>query len=330
MLPTVVITNWVHEGALERLKRVAEIIANPERQPWPAPVLEAHLRKADAVVTFMPDRINEEDLRKFPRLKLIACALKGYDNFDITACTRRGITVTIVEDLLTIPSAELAIGLMIGLGRHLLQGDTAVREGKFHGWRPWFYGLGLHGSTVGLIGLGTIGHAIAQRLLGFGSNQIYYDSRKAHSDLEQKLRLRLVPLEEILSQSDFVVLSLPLTLDTKHLINESRLKLMKPSALLINPARGSLVDEKAVGAALVERTLGGYAADVFELEDWARVDRPETVDSRILADRNKTLLTPHLGSAVEAFRRQIAERAIENVIEFLEGRRPPGAINAPE
>jgi len=247
-----------------------------------------------------------------------------------TACTRRSITVTIVEDLLTIPSAELAIGLMIGLGRHLLQGDTAVREGKFHGWRPWFYGLGLHGSTVGLIGLGAIGHAIAQRLLGFGSNQIYYDSRKAHCDLEQKLRLRWVPLEELLSQSDLVVLSLPLTLDTKHLINESRLKLMKPSALLINPARGSLVDEKAVGAALVERTLGGYAADVFELEDWARVDRPETVDSRILAHRDKTLLTPHLGSAVEAFRRQIAERAIENVIEFLEGRRPPGAINAPE
>jgi phosphonate dehydrogenase len=103
----------------------------------------------DAVVTFMPDRISEEDLRKFPRLKLIACALKGYDNFDITACTRRGITVTIVEDLLTIPSAELAIGLMIGLGRHLLQGDTTMRDGKFYGWRPRFYGLGLHGSTVG-------------------------------------------------------------------------------------------------------------------------------------------------------------------------------------
>jgi phosphonate dehydrogenase len=148
MLPTVVITNWVHEGALERLKHVAKIIANPKKQPWPAPVLEAHLRKADAVVTFMPDRINEEDLRKFPRLKLISCALKGYDNFDITACTRRGITVTIVEDLLTIPSAELAIGLMIGLGRHLLQGDTAVREGKFHGWRPWFYGLGLGALTL--------------------------------------------------------------------------------------------------------------------------------------------------------------------------------------
>jgi phosphonate dehydrogenase len=250
MLPTVVITNWVHEGALERLKRIAKIIANPEKQPWPAPVLESHLRKADAVVTFMPDRINEEDLRKFPRLKLIACALKGYDNFDITACTRRGITVTIVEDLLTIPSAELAIGLMIGLGRHLLQGDTVVREGKFHGWRPWFYGLGMHGSTVGLIGLGAIGQAIAERLLAFGSNQIYYDSRKAPSDLEQKLRLRLVPFEELLSQSDFV--------------------------------------------------------------------------------RDKTLLTPHLGSAVDGFRRQIAEQAIENVIEFLEGRRPPGAINAPE
>jgi phosphonate dehydrogenase len=105
---------------------------------------------------------------------------------------------------------------------------------------------------------------------------------------------------------------------------------MKPSALLINPARGSLVDEKGVGAALAERTLGGYAADVFELEDWARVDRPEPVDSRILAHRDKTLLTPHLGSAVEGFRRQIAEQAIESVIEFLEGRRPSGAINAPE
>ena len=162
------VTNWVDEDALEPLRRLgATVAANRSREPWPNSELRAQLADADVMVAFMPDRVDADLLQAAPRLKLIACALKGHDNFDLAACRARNVAVTIVEDLLTVPGAELAIGCMIALGRHVLEADAFVRSGRHQGWRPQFYGIGLAGSTVGFLGFGAIGRATAKRLHAF-------------------------------------------------------------------------------------------------------------------------------------------------------------------
>lgn len=325
--PVVVVTNWVHADVLDRLHPVAEVIANTTRAPWPRAVLATHLAHADAVIAFMPDHVDAAFLAAAPRLRLIAGALKGYDNFDIAACTARGVRVTIVDDLLTEPTADLAVGLMIAVGRHILHGDRDLRSGPYAGWRPRLYGAGLAGARVGFVGMGAIGRAIARRLGGFGCDLRYHDARPLPDATEHALGLRRAALEsELLPDSDCVVLALPLTPATLHLFDAARLARMKPGAMLINPARGSLVDEAAVAAALASGHLGGYAADVFECEDWARADRPAAIHPGLLAS-DRTVLTPHLGSAVDDVRRAIAHAAVDSVIALLEGRTPPGCVN---
>ena len=320
----IVVTNWVHEGALEPLDRLgATVVANRGREPWDARELRVHLADADAMVAFMPDRIDAGLLDDASRLRLIACALKGYDNVDVAACRSRGVAVTIVEDLLTVPTAELTIGAMIALGRHLLEADRYVRSGKHRGWRPQFYGLGLAGSTVGFLGFGAIARAVAERLRAFGCARLMaYDTRP----LPPEAGVAAASTAEVLAESDFIVLAMSLDERSLHFLDRARLALIRPGALLINPARGSLVDEAAVADALETGRLGGYAADVFAFEDWARADRPMTIEPRLLARRGKTLLTPHLGSAVDASRRLIAEAAIGSAVAFLKGEPLPGRI----
>jgi phosphonate dehydrogenase len=320
--PLVVVTNWVHQEVLDRLSRHCRVIANADREPWPADILRKHVASADALIAFMPDRIGDVFLDAAPRLRLIACALKGYDNFDLAACTARGVLVTVVEDLLTAPSAELAIGLMIALGRHMLPADRMIRTEGFAGWRPRFYGTGLAGSTVGIIGMGAIGRAIATRLRGFDCAILCHDTLSPPTS-----GLEFVDLDALLERSDIIVLALPLTAATHHIIDAARIARMRPGALLVNPARGSLVDEDAVAAALAGGQLGGYAADVFACEDWAQADRPPAIHPGILASE-RTVLTPHLGSAVEGARRAIAEAAANSVLDlFAAKRQPRGSLN---
>jgi phosphonate dehydrogenase len=279
-------------------------------------------------MAFMPERVDEAFLVACPELRVIACALKGYDNFNVEACAHRGVWVTIVPDLLTAPTAELTIGLMIALGRNILPGDRLVRGGDFSGWRPTLYGQGIDGSTVGLLGAGAVGKAIARRLAGFRTTLLYTDNTPLSADQEDELTLRRVPLGELLEESDFVVLCLPLLPATRHLVNRDFLARMKPDALLINTARGSLVDEAAVADALEGDRLAGYAADVFSMEDWALPNRPREVSARLLESR-KTVLTPHLGSAVDRVRREIALQAAESLLQALRGEVPAGAVNRP-
>ncbi len=161
-------------------------------------------------MAFMPECIDDAFLAACPDLRVIACALKGYDNFDVTACTRRGVWLTIVPDLLTAPTAELTIGLMIVLCRNIVPSDRLVRGGEFGGWRPILYGTGIDGSTVGLIGAGALGKAVARRLAGFRTTLLYTDNSPLSTDQEEELRLRRVALDELLGRSDFVLLCLPL------------------------------------------------------------------------------------------------------------------------
>lgn len=326
--PRIVVGHRVFDDTVAELSACGDVIAPLGRDALPATRLLRELTRADAWMAFMPDSADETLLGRCPRLRIIAGALKGCDNFDVEACTRRGVWLSVVPDLLTTPTAELTIALMIGLGRHLLDGDRRVRSGRYRGWRPDFYGRGLAGSRVGLIGMGVIGQAVAQRLKAFGVEQRYCDPRPLAAPLARELGLtRVREPGALLGWSDYLVLAAPLTPATTHIIDAKALRGIRPGCLLVNPSRGSLVDESAVLAALDDGRLGGYAADVFELEDWARPDRPRNVSAG-LRRHARTLFTPHLGSAVIDVRRAIERRAAENVADALSGRTPRDAVNA--
>ena len=329
MKPKVVITSAVFPEIFDMLREHCEVVANPTRQRLPREVIMARCGDADAVMTFMTDRIDDAFLAACPRLQVIGCALKGYDNYDVEACTRRGIWITNVPDLLTIPTAELTIGLLIGLTRKILAGDRLVRGEAFDGWRPVLYGAGLTGKTLGIIGMGAVGRAIAARLQGYDLELLYADPRPLDSALEARLGLRHVDLPQLLARSDYVLPMVPFGPQTLHLIDATALASMKRGAFLVNACRGSVVDESAVADALESGTLAGYAADVFELEEWARADRPTTISARLLADTERTLFTPHIGSAVESVRLAIEMEAATNILQALAGEEPRGAINRP-
>lgn len=305
--PRVVITQRVFPETLALLSSHADVVAGGPS------------RDADALMVFMPDSLDEAFLQACPNLKVVAAALKGYDNFDVNACTRLGIWFTIIPDLLTEPTAELALALMLSLARNVLAGDRLIRSGEFQGWRPILYGTSLAGSTIGLIGFGAVGRALARMLQGFSCRVQYCDPAVGAS----------TPLEALLATSDFVLPLLPLTTSTFHLLDHQTLRRMKLGAYLINVSRGSVVDEEAVADALESGHLAGYAADTFEMEDWARHDRPREISPRLLRLTDRTLFTPHLGSAVASARREIERAAANNILQALRGERPSDAINNP-
>jgi phosphonate dehydrogenase len=330
MRPRVVITEWVHPEVIDLLQRDCDVIPNTTRETLPREELLHRASNAQALMAFMTDRIDEDFLSFCPDLKIVGAALKGYDNFDVEACTRRGIWFTIVPDLLTVPTAELAIGLLISLGRHVPEGDRFIRSGAFRGWRPKLYGTGLAGRTLGIIGMGAVGQAIARRLAGFAMRALTYnDPIRLPRQTEEAWRLTPTSFEEVLTTSDFVLPLTPLTPATRHLIGRKEIAMMMRGSYLVNVCRGSVVDEQAVADALADGHLAGYAADVFEFEDWALDDRPRMIAPELLADKTLTLLTPHIGSAVDDVRREIAMQAAQNILQALKGETPAGALNAP-
>jgi len=288
------------------------------------------MRQAHAMMAFMPDSVDDDFLGQCPQLQVIGAALKGFDNFDVAACSRRGVWFTIVPDLLTMPTAELAVGLMLALARNIGPGDRWVRSGHFQGWRPTFYGSSLTRATVGILGMGRVGCAIARLLMGFDTKVIYFDPQPLDSEQEHFLQARCATLEEVLGKSDFVISATPLNHLTRHLINPRTIAAMRSGSFLINIGRGSVVDELAVAVALDSGHLAGYAADVFEMEDWALEDRPRSIAPALLVQKDNTVFTPHLGSAVDCIRKEIALEAARNIIQALAGRKPQGAVNQVE
>jgi phosphonate dehydrogenase len=325
--PTVVLTSHVHPPVYDYLQEHAQVIM----PAWPDPLcdkeLHAALHKATAVMVFMHDRVDENWLIHAPHLKLVAGALKGYDNIDVKTCTQHGIYVSIVNDLLTVPTAELTVGLMISLGRCINMGDKLVRSGGFVGWRPRYFGKGIANTTVGLLGFGAIGKAIAKRLSGFDCRMLCWDQKQITESESAQYNIRHTSFQDLLGQSDWIISCLPLTEQTQHIINAQTLRHIRSDAMLINPSRGSVVDEAAIADALEMGLLGGYAADVFEMEDWARDDRPGHIETQLLQSSDRTVLTPHLGSAVDSVRQQIEMEAAINIVDYLQGRTPRGRIN---
>jgi phosphonate dehydrogenase len=328
MQELIFITNWVHPVVVDRLRADFRVDMNADGRQLGKEELMEKAREAAGLMVFMPDSLDDALLAGCPRLRIVAGALKGYDNFDVQACTRRGIWFSNVPDLLTEPTAELVIGLIIGLGRNVLEGDRYIRSGAFRGWEPRFYGTGLAGRTIGIIGLGAVGRSVVRRLQGFRCSIVYSDSAQMPASFELDYGVTRVSLPELLRASDYVLPLVPLKSETKHLLDAERIAQMKPGSFLVNCCRGSVVDEQAVQEALSTGHLQGYAADVFEMEDWLRQDRPDGIAPKLL-NQPKTLFTPHLGSAVDEVRKNIALEAADNIREALQGKRPRGAVNCP-
>lgn len=322
------VTHWVDDDVLAYLAEFAEPVAPAERTVFSPGEVLAHARDASGILACMADQVDEAFLGRCPRLKVIGAALKGYDNFDADACARHGVWLTTVPDLLTEPTADLAVALTLDLTRRVTEADRHLREQGFGGWRPQFYGTGLAGSTVGLLGMGEVGRAVARRLGGFGCELLYTDRKALSPAAEERLGARRCSFEDLLRGSDVVIALLPLTDSTHHLIDAKALGLLKRGAYLVNVGRGSVVDEHAVAEALFGGSLGGYAADVFETEDRARADRPDGIAPGLL-DHPHTVLTPHLGSAVTASRRDIELTAARQIVQVLSGDPPDHAVNRP-
>ncbi len=264
-------------------------------------------------------RVNEDVLNQAPRLKVVANCGVGYDNIDVAACTRRGIVVTNTPGVLTDATADLAFALLLAVARRVAQCDRYVREGR---WQQWEFGSHwaseVHHKTLGVFGFGRIGQAVARRGRGFGMDILYHSRQRVDEAIEREFGARYVDRETLLAGSDFISLHVPHTPETHHLIGARELALMKPSAFLINTARGKVVDEEALVEALKARRIAGAGLDVFEHEPHPHAE---------LLKLENVVLLPHVGSATSETRLKMATLAAENLVAALEGRRPPNVVN---
>ncbi|MBM4421673.1 MAG: D-glycerate dehydrogenase, partial [Chloroflexi bacterium] len=273
---------------------------------------------ADVLFTMPGHPITRAVIAAAPRLRFIATLGTGFDNIDLAAARERGIPVTNAPGILDETTADAAFGLLIAAARRIGEGERILRAGGFRGWTPfWLIGQDVHGATLGLVGLGRIGTAVARRARGFGMRILYHARHAAPGAAE--VGAELVPLERLLAESDFVSLHVPLSPETRHLIDARRLALMKRTAILVNTARGPVVDEKALAEALAAGTIAGAALDVYE--------REPAVEPALLRLEN-VVLAPHLGSASQRTRTRMAVRAAENICAWLDGRAPLDPVPA--
>jgi lactate dehydrogenase-like 2-hydroxyacid dehydrogenase len=284
-----------------------------------APQLRAHLAEAEGLFCLLTIPVRAPLLAQMPRLRVVSNMAVGYDNIDVPACTRRRIPVGNTPSVLTEATADLTLALLLSAARGLPQSAQDARQGRWSTWRPagWL-GADLDGATLGIIGMGKIGQAVARRALGFGLHILYTDEI-ARPEAEDTLGARRVALDDLLRQSDFVSLHVPLTSATRRLINVETLRQMKPGAILINAARGPVVDTAALELALREGWIAGAALDVTDPEPLPP-DHP-------LYQRPNCLIAPHIGSATHGTRRRMAGLACENLLAGLEGRRLPNCVN---
>lgn len=279
--------------------------------------------KVAALMVFMPDHVNADTLTRFPQLKIIAGAFKGADNVSVDLCTARGIWVTVVSDALTAPTAELALTLLLNAARRVREGDTIVRREARGGWRPGLHGFGLRDCTIGIVGAGAVGRELGRMLVALGASPVFHDL-----DARQVNDLPDLPLATLMRRSRAVVLALPLTETTHHLVDASQIGLMPYDSVLVNVGRGSTVDEEAVADALASGHLAAYATDVFATEDIGRDTQPTGIAASLLS-HPRCVFTPHIGSATTTARRAVETQAARSILQALRGMRPDGAVNSP-
>jgi glyoxylate reductase len=317
--PSVFVTRRLPGEALDRLAARVSLRVWDGPLPPPPEVLRAEAREAHGLVTLLTDRVDAGLLAGSPHLRAVSNVAVGYDNIDVAACTARRIAVGNTPGVLTETSADFTFALLLGLARRVAEADAYVRAGRWKTWEPGLLlGVDVHGATLGIVGLGAIGTAVARRARGFGM-RVLYVSRERRPALEAELGVVPVDKATLLAESDFVTLHVPLSASTRHWLGRAELAAMKRGALLINTARGPVVDPEALAEALERGHLGGAALDVTEPE-------PLPVDSP-LAKLPNVLLAPHIASASHATRGRMASMAVDNLLAALEGRRPPHCVN---
>ena len=316
-MATVFSTTTLYEDQADRLRAAGHRLDLHESVgPIDREELLCGVADAEALVCLLTDRIDEEILRAGGSLKIVANVAVGYENIDVEAASQLGIMVTNTPDVLTEATADLTFALLLAAARRIAEADRAVREGRFPAWsldQP-LLGLDVHGKTLGIVVMGRIGTAVARRgALGFGM-PILYHSRTWHEDAARELEAEYVSFEQLLAGSDFVSIHVPKTTETRHLFDADAFARMKPTAILINPARGSVVDEAALVDALEAGAIAGAGLDVYENEP--------TVHPKLLALTERIVLAPHLGSATRETRHAMARLAVDNVLGVLRGELP--------
>lgn len=319
MKPRLLLTSEVFDETLSFLREHCEVESNQEDVPFSADVLAAKLRGKQGLICSLADRIDDGVLGGADALKVISNIAVGYNNIDVAACTAKTIVVTNTPGVLDDSTADLAWTLLLATARRLTELEANLRDGQWRGWKlkQWL-GVDVHHATLGILGMGRIGRAIARRALGFDMRVIYHNRNRLAPEIENQFNATYVSKDELLTQADFVVLQMPYTPETHHLIGEAELAKMKASAILINSTRGGVVDDAALVRALRAGTIRAAGLDVFENEP--------ALNPGFLELKN-VVLAPHIGSSTEATRRAMAMTAARNAVAVLTGKAPPNPVN---
>jgi glyoxylate reductase len=321
MRPRIFVTQPVAETALARMRKHADVTVNPDASRIIAKKkLIAAVRRCDILFSLLHDRIDRDVIAANPRLRAVTSQSITPDNIDVAEATRRNIPVTVVPPIVAEATADINFGLMLMVARRMVEGDRLVHKGRFPGSQSsHLLGTAVYGKTIGLIGGGgRIGSAVARRSRGFGMRVLYWGPRRKAESFERQFEMTYAPLDQLLRESDFVSVHSPLKPETHHQIGKRELALMKPTAFLVNTARGAIIDEAALTRALKKGQIAGAGLDVFEHEP--------KVTHGLLAMSN-VVATPHLGSAVAEVREQMANIVVDNILALLAGKPPPNCIN---
>ena len=319
MKPRIYVTRMLPQAGLDLLAEEYDVEVNPHDRVATREELLAGIRGKDALLALLTDTVDAGVMDAEPRLKVIANYAVGFNNIDVAAATERGIPVTNTPGVLTETTADLAFTLLMACARRVVEADGFMRAGKYEGWGPMlFLGRDVHGKTLGLVGFGRIGQAMAQRGLGFGMKILYHDAQRASEELEKAYRAEYRELPDLLRESDFVSLHVPLMESTHHLISDAQFELMKTTGILINTSRGPVVDEKALVRALKAGLISGAGLDVFERE-------PQFEPG--LEKLANVVMVPHIASASVETRTKMATMAAENACAVMRGEMPPNIVN---
>jgi len=319
--PKVFVARVIPSDGLDLVTGATDATVWPDDLPPPRDELLRSIEGCDGVLTLLTDKVDAEFLdRAGPQLKVVSNYAVGFDNIDVPECTGRGIPVGNTPGVLTETTADLAFALLMAAARRLPEGDRYVRGGKWKTWGPMLLlGPDIHGSTIGIVGFGRIGQAVATRAAGFGMTILYHDVNRLPDSVTAPLGAQYVPLEDLLARSDFISLHVNLTPETRHLIDAAALRRMKPTAILVNTSRGPVVDGAALASALRDGVIGGAALDVTDPE-------PIPMDDPLVGLDN-CLIVPHIASASRATRSKMAQMAAANLLAGLRGERLPTPVN---
>jgi glyoxylate reductase len=314
MAKSLLISNALPQEAVGLIPKAFTLDYNDADAPLSKAEFVSRLKGKDGLVCHIISTIDDEVLAAAPTLKVVANVAVGYNNIDVAAAKRRGVTVTNTPDVLTETTADFAWALLMATARRVVEADHYARSGRWKAWK-WdlLWGADVHGKTLGIVGFGRIGRAVARRALGFNMRVLYHDAVRADAAVERDLRAIATDLETLLREADFVTLHTNLTPEARHLIGERTLRLMRKSAIVVNAARGPIVDEAALARALREGWIAGAGLDVFEEE-------PKIHPDLLLLPN--VVLAPHIASASRDTRVAMATLAVRNCVAVLEGKPP--------